>query len=306
MLSNASRFIIAIVLGTIVFATDSTPGVAEEIRVRDDTGKNVVLRRSAQRIVSLAPNITELLFAIGAGNKIVGVVDHSDYPPQSKSIQRVGNHTAIDLERISILKPDLIVAWQSGNPDSALNTLHQMGYVVFRSEPKTLKDIPATMLRLSELAGTRQQATIAVADYQSQFEKLRARYSGRKSVTVFYEIWNQPMMTVNGQHIINEVVEFCGGKNVFVAMNSLAPTVAVEPVLAANPQVIIASSSNGQAPEWLDDWRQWITLDAVRYDNLFYVDADTINRHTPRILKGVEQVCEALEIARQHINQGQR
>ncbi|WP_455219090.1 cobalamin-binding protein [Kaarinaea lacus] len=306
MLSNASRFIIAIVSGAIVFAADSVPGNAEEIRVRDDTGKNVVLQQPAQRIVSLAPNIAELLFAIGAGNKIVGVVEHSDYPPQVKSIQQVGNHTAIDLERISILQPDLIVAWQTGNPDSALNSLQQMDYVIFRSEPKSLIDIPATMLRLSELAGTRKQATIAVADYQNQLEKLRVRYSGRKSVTVFYEIWNQPMMTVNGQHIINEVIEFCGGKNVFVAMNSLAPTVAVEPVLAANPQVIIASSSNGQAPEWLDDWRQWITLDAVRYDNLFHVDADTINRHTPRILKGVEQVCEALDIARQHIYQRQR
>lgn len=306
MLGKVARVTITIVFGTIAFAADSTPGVAEEIRVRDDTGKNIVLARSAQRIISLSPHLTELLFSVGAGNKIVGVVEYSDYPPLAKSIQRVGNHTAIDLERISMLKPDLIVAWQSGNPNSALSSLQQMGYVVFRSEPKTLNDIPTTMLRLSKLAGTGKQAQIAVTDYQSQFEQLRARYVGRKPVTVFYEIWNQPMMTVNGQHIINEVIEFCGGKNVFQTMNILAPTVAVEPVLAANPQVIIASSSNGQAPEWLNDWRQWITLDAVRYENLFHVNADTINRHTPRILKGVEQVCEALDTARQNIGQRQR
>ena len=303
MLVKVVRLFI-IFVSSAALVIGSTLSMAEEIRVRDDTGSNIVLPRYAQRIISLAPNITELLFAAGAGDKIVGVVEFSDFPPQAKSIQQVGNHTAIDLERISILKPDLVVAWQSGNPDSALSSLQQMGYVVFRSEPKTLKDIPDTMLRLAELAGTQQRAQLAVANYQRRLEQLRARYTDRQSITVFYEIWNQPMMTVNGQHIINEVIEFCSGKNVFKNMNSLAPTVAIEPVLAANPQVIIASSSNGDAPQWLNDWRQWASLDAVRYNNLFYVDADTINRHTPRILRGVEQVCEALDTARQHVHRG--
>jgi len=303
MLAQVARLIITVTLGTVALVAGSSLSAAEEIRVSDDMGNNIVLSQSAQRIVSLAPHITELLFAVGAGDKIVGVVEYSDFPAQATSIQQVGNHTAIDLERISILNPDLIVAWQSGNPESALNRLRQMGYVVFRSEPKTLKDIPVTMSRLAELAGTDKQAQLAIDAYQAQFQQLKARYTGRLPVTVFYEIWNQPMMTVNGQHIINEVIEFCGGQNIFANMNSLAPTVAVEPVLAANPQVIIASSSNGQAPEWLDDWRQWTALDAVRYGNLFHVNADTINRHTPRILKGVEQVCEALDAARQHIDQ---
>ena len=265
-------------------------------------GNSIVLPQPARRIISLAPHITELLFAVGAGDKIVGVVEYSDFPAQATSIQQVGNHSAIDMERISVLKPDLIVAWQSGNPGSALNRLQQMGYVLFRSEPKTLKDVPATMARLGELAGTVAQAQKAIDDYQVRYRQLKARYSERILVTVFYEIWNQPMMTVNGQHIINEVIEFCGGQNVFSELNNLAPTVAVEPVLAANPQVIIATSSNGHAPQWLSDWRQWTELDAVRYGNLFHVNADTINRHTPRILTGVEQVCEALDTARRHIN----
>ncbi|MEJ2179519.1 MAG: cobalamin-binding protein, partial [Gammaproteobacteria bacterium] len=277
MLVQGARLSIAVILGTVAFVAGSSLSVADEISVRDDLGNNIVLPQSARRIISLAPHITELLFAVGAGDKIVGVVEYSDFPAQATSIQQVGNHSAIDMERISVLRPDLIVAWQSGNPGSALNRLQEMGYVVFRSEPKTLMDIPATMARLAELAGTVAQAQKAVDDYQVRYRQLKARYSGRMSVTVFYEIWNQPMMTVNGQHIINEVIEFCGGQNIFSELNNLAPRVAGEPVLAANPQVIIATSSNGHAPQWLSDWRKWTELDAVRYGNLFHVNADTIN-----------------------------
>lgn len=274
---------------------------AGEIVVQDDLGNSVRLMNPAQRIISLAPHTTELLFAAGAGDKIIGVMEYSDFPAAARSIQRVGDFTTIDLERISLLKPDLIVAWQSGNPASALARIKQFGYPVFLSEPNALSDIPATLLRLAKLAGTEEQAQLAINAYHAQLQQLKTRYANKETVTVFYEIWNQPMMTVNGEHMISEVIEFCGGRNVFANLKVLAPTVAVEPVLAANPQVIIASSSKGQAPEWLSDWRQWTVLDAVRYDNLFHIDADTINRHTPRILLGIEQVCEALNTARQRI-----
>lgn len=274
---------------------------AGDIVVRDDLGNAVRLTHPAQRIISLAPHTTELLFAAGAGDKVIGVVEYSDFPAAARSIQRVGDFSTIDLERISLLKPDLIVAWQSGNPAGALARIKQLGYPLFLSEPKTLNDIPASLLRFAELAGTQARAQRAIDVYHAQLQQLKTRYANKETVTVFYEIWNQPMMTVNGKHMISEVIEFCGGRNVFANLKVLAPTVAVEPVLAANPQVIIASSSKGQAPEWLSDWRQWTALDAVRYDNLFHIDADTINRHTPRILLGIEQVCEALNTARQHI-----
>ncbi len=289
------------ITGAIVLFTMSLVGNADEIVVRDDLGNTLRLTHPAQRIISLAPHSTELLFAAGAGDKIVGVAEYSDYPPAAKAIRQIGNFSSIDLERISLLKPDLIIAWQSGNPAAAIARLKELGYPLFLSEPRSLNDIPANLLRLAKLAGTEAQAQLAIDTYNKKLQQLKTRYAGKEDVSVFYEIWNQPMMTVNGQHIINEVIEFCGGRNVFAHLNVLAPTVAVEPVLAANPQVIIASSSKGEAPEWLNDWRQWTALDAVRYDNLFHVDADTINRHTPRILLGIEQVCEALNTARQHM-----
>ncbi|MCI0507032.1 MAG: cobalamin-binding protein [Gammaproteobacteria bacterium] len=285
----------------VVMLFFSVSANAEEIVVRDDLGNTVRLAQPAQRIISLAPHTTELLFAAGAGGKIVGVAEFSDFPPDAKSIQRIGNFATFDLERISLLKPDLIIAWHSGNPASALASLKQLGYPMFLSEPRTLKDIPATLIQLGKLAGSQAQAQTAADAYFAQLQHLKTRYAGQATLTVFYEIWNQPMMTVNGRHIITEVIEFCGGRNVFADMKVLAPTVAVEPVLVANPQVIIASSSEGEAPQWLNDWRQWTELDAVRYDNLFHVDADTINRHTLRILRGVEQICEALNTARQHM-----
>jgi len=289
----------------VVLFVMCVPGNANDIVVSDDLGNTLRLTHPAQRIVSLSPHATELLFAAGAGDKIVGVTEYSDYPPAAKSIQQIGNFNSIDLERVSLLKPDLIIAWQSGNPASAIARLEELGYPLFLSEPRTLQDISKNLQRLAKLAGTEAQAQHAINAYNNNLQELKARYSGKDIVSVFYEIWNQPMMTVNGQHIINEVIEFCGGRNIFAHLKVLAPTVAVEPVLAANPQVIIASSSKGEAPEWLNDWRQWKTLAAVRYENLFHVDADTINRHTPRILLGIEQVCNALNSARQHLQANQ-
>jgi len=284
----------------------SLPGNADDIVVRDDLGNMLRLMQPAQRIISLSPHATELLFAAGAGDKIVGVTEYSDYPPAAKSIQQIGNFNSIDLERVSLLKPDLIIAWQSGNPAAAIARLRELGYPLFLSEPRSLLDIPKNLQRLAKLAGTEAQAQRAIDVYNNKLQQLKARYAEKERLSVFYEIWNQPMMTVNGQHIINEVIEFCGGRNIFAQLKVLAPTVTVEPVLAANPQVIIASSSKGEAPAWLNDWRQWKTLDAVRYDNLFHVDADTINRHTPRILRGIEQVCDALNSARQHMQASQQ
>ena len=284
----------------------SLPGNADDIVVRDDLGNMLRLMQPAQRIISLSPHATELLFAAGAGDKIVGVTEYSDYPPAAKSIQQIGNFNSIDLERVSLLKPDLIIAWQSGNPAAAIARLRELGYPLFLSEPRSLLDIPKNLQRLAKLAGTEAQAQRAIDVYNNKLQQLKARYAEKERLSVFYEIWNQPMMTVNGQHIINEVIEFCGGRNIFAQLKVLAPTVTVEPVLAANPQVIIASSSKGEAPAWLNDWRQWKTLDAVRYNNLFHVDADTINRHTPRILRGIEQVCDALNSARQHMQVSQQ
>ena len=172
----------------------------QNISVVDDNGSTIVLEQPARRIISLAPHITELLFAVGAGDRLVGAMEFSDYPEPAKQIERVGNHNSIDLERISVLQPDLIFAWKSGNPSAAINKLQQLGFTVFQSEPKSLMDIVSSMQRFSQLTATQQKANKAIEKFQREYQRLQQRYDNKKQVTVFYEIWNKPMMTVNGQH----------------------------------------------------------------------------------------------------------
>jgi len=274
---------------------------AQPVSVVDDLGNTITLKNPATRIVSLAPNISELLFAAGAGDKIVGVVEYSDYPEKAKSIERIGNHSGFDLERISVLKPDLIIAWQSGNPKGAIEKLRNIGFTVFMSEPQSLNHIVTSMQRFSTLANTEAVANKAIQKYKQRYAQLKKKYQSASSIRVFYEIWYQPMMTINGNHIINEVIEFCGGKNVFAQLGNLAPTISVESILVENPQAIIAGSNIGVR---LFDWKRWLKLDAVRYNNLFHVEWDHINRHSPRILNAVVEVCDALNVARKNIRAG--
>ncbi|OGI51714.1 MAG: cobalamin-binding protein [Candidatus Muproteobacteria bacterium RIFCSPHIGHO2_02_FULL_65_16] len=267
-------------------------------RVPDDAGATVVLAAPARRIVSLAPHVTELLYAAGAGGYVVGAVDYSDYPEAAKRIPRVGGYTGLDLEAIVALRPDLIIAWQSGNPPSQVERLRALGLAVYVSEPRHIEDVATNIERLGRLAGTADAALRAARAFRQRHEALRRRYAARPAVTVFYQIWDRPLMTVNGKQLISDVIHLCGGRNVFADLPILAPTVDVEAVLAADPEAIVASGAGAARPEWFDAWRRWPQLRAVRRDNLFVVPPDVLQRHGPRILDGAEHLCADLETAR--------
>jgi iron complex transport system substrate-binding protein len=274
-------------------------GVATaEVRVQDDSGRTLVLAQPARRIVSLAPHITELLYAAGAGAALVGAVDYSDYPRPALALPRIGGHDRLDLERILALQPDLAVAWQSGTAGVTVQRLQALGIPVFYSEPRTLEDIPRDLLRLGQLAGTEAVARQAATDFQQGLQNLRARYAGARPVRVFYQIWQRPLMTVNGAHLISDVIRLCGGENIFAGLSSLAPQVGMEAVLAADPEVIIAGGLAQEQPHWREAWRVWPRLAAVRGDHLYYIPPDLMQRHTPRILQGAEQLCARLEQVR--------
>ena len=268
-----------------------------EIGLVDDAGHRIAISRPAQRILSLAPHVTELIYAAGAGEKLVGVVEYSDYPEAATRLPRIGSHAAFDLERIAALRPDLAIAWGSGNPSSQLAQLRRLKIPVFVSEPKHLDDIPAGLRSIGRLAGTSGEA--AARAFEARLENLRQRYAGRPPVTVFYEIWNQPLMTIGGTHIISDALQVCGGHNVFSALKQPAASVDLEAVLRADPEAIVASGMDEARPEWLDQWRRWPQLAAVKKGNLFFVPPDLLQRHAPRILDGVEQLCTALEVVRQ-------
>jgi iron complex transport system substrate-binding protein len=268
------------------------------VSVVDDTGATVTLAQPAKRIVSLAPHVTEMLFAVGAGKQIAGAVDYSDYPEAAKAIPRVGGYSGFDLEAIVALKPDLVVAWRSGNPEGAVEKLKQLGLTIYFSEPRLLDDVAVDMERLGMLTGHVAEGRKAANDYRVELKRLQQRYAGAAKVKIFYQIWNRPLMTINGQHLIGHVIDLCGGQNIFATLPTLAPQVDLEAVLLANPEVIIASGMGYERPEWLDEWKRWPQLAAVKSNSIYVIHPDILNRHSPRILQGAAQMCEQLQEVR--------
>jgi iron complex transport system substrate-binding protein len=258
----------------------------------------VRLTQPARRIVSLSPHITENLFAIGAGNRVVGTVEFSNYPEEAKQIRQIGSYEKIDLEAVAALRPDLVIAWESGNIASHVAKLKAIGLNVVVTEARRIEDVPADLERLGALSGTGVGARAAAAKFRDRLAALRARYGSLPKVGVFYQVWNQPLMTVGGGQIISDAIRLCGGENVFAALKPMAAAVTVEAVLAADPEAIVASGMGDARPEWLDEWRRWPSLTAVARDNLFFVHPDHLQRHTPRILDGIERLCQHLETAR--------
>ncbi|MGB5406030.1 MAG: cobalamin-binding protein [Thiogranum sp.] len=274
------------------------PLAVNALQVTDDIGKKISLDKPAQRIVSLAPHLTELLFAAGAGDAVVGVVSYSDYPPEAAQRPHVGDAQNLDVELIVSLQPDLVVAWKSGNPTPQLEQLTRFGIPVFYSEPRRLEDIATNLERLGLLAGSDEPALAAAEKFRAGTRRLVERYSGAEPVRVFYEIWHQPLMTVGGKHLISQIIRVCGGENIFANLTALAAAVEREAVLMADPEVIIASGITQQRPSWLDQWLEWPQLYAVKHKHLYFVAPDLIQRHTPRLLEGARRLCDQLQQAR--------
>lgn len=272
--------------------------VASEIVVTDDDGREVRLARPATRIVSVAPHVTELVFAAGAGERIVGAVEYSDHPEAARRIPRIGDVRALDLERVVALRPDLIVVWLKGTPPRQIAALRALGIPMVHDEPSRLEQIPRSLRRLGRLAGTQAVAEAAAAAFEARLAALRARYAGRPLLSVFYQVWHRPLMTVSGGHVVSDAIRLCGGRNVFEALGPLVPTMSLEAVLEADPDVIAYGAARGAPDVARELWRRWPAARAVAAGNLLALDADAMNRHTPRVLDGVEALCEGLERAR--------
>lgn len=266
-----------------------------EVSVIDDSGRRVTLLAPASRIVSLAPHATELLFAAGAGNKVIGVSSGGDYPSEASQLPATGNSSRLDIERITLLKPDLIIAWTSGNNPRQIAQLRQQGYAVFESEPRHFEDIATTLERLGTLTGSTQGSN-AAAEFRRSLVSLGDRYQRRTPITVFYQIWPSPLMTLNGQHLVSQALNVCGARNVFGGLPQLAPTVSREAVVSANPDAILISDESGGTQRWAN----LSSLKAVRHQHLFKVNGKLLNRPTPRMLTAMSDLCEQIDTVRRH------
>jgi iron complex transport system substrate-binding protein len=291
--------LVAILLGTIALFAACEAGAAPVSAV-DATGARITLAGPAIRIVSLAPHTTELLFAAGAGKYVIGALSPVDWPPEARKVPRIGDAAGLDIERIVALKPDLALVWPYLAP-AQVERLRRLGVPVFVSDPRTPEAIADDLERMGVLAGTRDIAERAAMDLRARLSALDARESGAKKLSVFYEIWAQPLYTIGGAHLITAALARCGGENIFAGLAAPAPAVGVEAVLAARPEAIIAGTDNAVRPVWLDEWRKWRDIPAVARDNLFVVDANLLHRPGPRFVDGAEQLCAALDLARANL-----
>ncbi len=269
-----------------------------QIEVTDDLGNQLVLPGPAQRIVSLAPHITETLFAAGAGDKIVATVQFSNYPEAAEQIPRIGGYKEIAYESLLSINPDLVIVWVSGNGEEIIARVRSLGLPVYMDEPRKLEDIPRSISRFGELAGTSDVAEQRAENFRVRLNALKNSARDEPPLRVFYEVWNEPLMTLNGEHLISDIIRMCGGENIFSSAIPLAPVVSTESVLAADPQLIVVSGMDEERPEWLDDWAEWPGLAAADSGQLRFIPPDLLQRSSPRIIEGVEMMCNFVDMAR--------
>jgi iron complex transport system substrate-binding protein len=269
---------------------------AEAIRALDDGGAEIVLSAPARRVVTLAPHLTELVYAAGGAARLVAADSASDYPPAVTNLPRIGDASGLDLERIVALRPDLVLGWQSGNKPSDIARLRQLGLTVFLSEPRRLDDVARTLRALGLMLGSAPVAEERAEAFEARLLALRARAAGLRPVSVFFEVWHQPLITVNADHLISDVVALCGGYNALGALPALAPVVSLESVLARDPDVIFAAGLPSGA---LAGWSRFPGLRAVRRHQIFEIASDSLTRATPRVLDGAEQLCRRMGAARE-------
>ncbi len=251
---------------------------------------------AAPRIVSLAPNLTELMYTIGAGDQLVGVSAWSDYPREALDLPVVGDAFSVDQEQLALLNPDLLLVWESGTPVHTVDQLRAIGYNVAPIRTRGLDDIADAMLTLGTLTGHSREAAQAAADFRGALRSLRDRHEGLVPIRVFYQVSARPLFTVNEEHYVSKLISICGGENIFDDLNDLAPTVDVEAVVDRDPEVMLASTDAGE--DAFDEWQRWPDIAANRYGNQFLLPADEIGRATARLIVAAEALCGALQQAR--------
>lgn len=293
---RAPRQLIAALLAPLLVAA---AGAQAAVTVVDDAGRRVTVQQPARRVISMAPHATELLFAAGGGTRVVGAMNYSDYPEAAKKIPLVGSNSVIDMERVLALKPDLIVVWHTGNTARQIAQLEALGVPVFHSEPRRLAQVPDNIERLGQLLGTGPAAQAAAGALRARLEGLEGRYARRSPVTVFYQIWDQPLYTLNDAQIASDAIRICGGRNVFGGLKVVAPEVGIEAVLAADPEAIMAGKRHDPANPGLKLWEPYRNMTAVKRGNLLTVDGELLTRPGPRAVEGAAQLCEALDRVRE-------
>ena len=251
-----------------------------------------------QRIIALSPHLAELVFAVGAGDRLIGVSAYTDFPEAAAKLPVIGDAFMLDLERLTLLKPDLLLAWQSGTPAHVVDELQSRGYQVEVIKTTSLHDIPLALSRIGELTGHGTTADTAADSFVDGLDLLEDLASDTATIAVFYQVSKRPLFTISGEHYVSQLIEICGGRNIFADLGNLAPLIGVEAVLGRDPEVLLAGDDAGL--EAFSEWQHWPGMAANRYGNRFLMPAAEIGRATPRLLEAGAAICKALEEGRKN------
>ncbi len=272
-----------------------------QITVVDDFARTVTLSAPAERILSLSPHITENLFSAGLGDKIVGVGKYSDYPPQALQIPSVGSsHALINIEAVISLAPDLVVAWQTAGNRESLKKIEALGYPIYYSEPDSFESIIENIEELAQLADSVARINPSPTKLRAELAKVRATFSDKKMLSVFYQVWGSPLITLNRTHLISRALELCGAHNIFAHLPIVAPHISIESVLEANPDIIISGKVRGEPPD-MSMWDQWNSLTAVQHNSFLFADSAAMHRQTARMIMSIFDLCEQIDQVRSAI-----
>lgn len=264
--------------------------------VVDDDGRRLPLAHPAHRIVSVAPGATEMLFAAGAGRYVIATVEYSDVPSEAKRVPRIGDGIAVDMERVVALRPDVVVVWPGGGNPAQIAKLASLGFTLYHQQVNALADIPGSLRRLGELAGTQQDAERAASDIEARLAALKVSHRSSDPPGVLIQVWNKPIYTIGGKHLITNALGLCGARNIFADLNEMGPAVDVEAVIVRDPDVIVAvAPTPASAGEWLDGWRKFSSLKAVRNGRLITFPEGGLTRLGPSAVDATEALCKALD-----------
>jgi len=267
------------------------PVQAATVRLVDDAGQTLAFTQPPQRIISLTPHLTELLFAVGAGSQVVGVDSASDYPQAVQALPRVGGYSRINFERILALKPDLVIVWVGGNRAADIHGLKKMGVPVLHTQATRLEDVARLLRLIGQASGHAASGNAAAQEFSVQLAALEVPASRQPRIKVFYQVWDRPLMTVGGTHWISDALALCGAHNVFADLRGQSPVVSREAVLQRAPALIVGGND---APDLRRLWQPFASLPAVKNDAFVSVNADLLHRPTPRLLEGVAGLCAAI------------
>ena len=248
-----------------------------------------------QRIVALAPHLTEMVYAAGGGDRLVGVSSYSDYPPDAARLPVIADNGRIDIERVLRLRPDLVLAWRSGMRSAQWRELEKRGIAVLVTDAEELEDVPRLLREFGARFGSAERAEAAAREYEVALNALRETHKDATRLRTFVEIWSAPLMTVNGRHLISKLVDLCGGENIYGALAPLTPTVGVEQLFEAQPALILSSVSGQDLQE---RWGRFPRLEAVRKGQVHAIDAALLTRMGPRLPQAAAQVCARIDAAR--------